>query len=176
MMDVVITTLLIVASLARMRRSTLSMLLPVTGKPLQVGLVSVASSGGSVILKVKGKAYKYGASLLTVGGLSYIASSLLEPTEAAFVNSLVQGKYLGDDYYIRDDQDDYLSFPAYALDTIFDVVEGAVDSVEAGLFAARESLDIVEERRDYGRISDATYEKLRRIAKRGDSNGIPTIT
>jgi hypothetical protein len=62
------------------------MLLPVTGKPLQVGLVSVASSGGSVILKVKGKAYKYGASLLTVGGLSYIASSLLEPTEAAFVN------------------------------------------------------------------------------------------
>jgi hypothetical protein len=82
MMDVVITTLLIVASLARMRRSTLSMLLPVTGKPLQVGLVSVASSGGSVILKVKGKAYKYGASLLTVGGLSYIASSLLEPTEA----------------------------------------------------------------------------------------------
>jgi hypothetical protein len=89
---------------------------------------------------------------------------------------LVQGKYLGDDYYIRDDQDDYLSFPAYALDTIFDVVEGAVDSVEAGLFAARESLDIVEERRDYGRISDATYEKLRRIAKRGDSNGIPTIT
>jgi hypothetical protein len=176
MMDVVITTLLIVASLARMRRSTLSMLLPVTGKPLQVGLVSVASSGGSVILKVKGKAYKYGASLLTVGGLSYIASSLLEATEAAFVNSLVQGKYLGDDYYIRDDQDDYLSFPAYALDTIFDVVEGAVDSVEAGLFAARESLDIVEERRDYGRISDATYEKLRRIAKRGDSNGIPTIT